>query len=139
MSENIFTSTAYNQRLGEHTLMGTRCSSCGAVHLPPRPICPHCLSETAEWVQFSGKGKVAAFTSIYIAPTAMIAEGFSRTNPYCSAVVQLVEGPMISAQILGVDASHPETIRVGLPVEAAFIERGEGEQKRTFLAFQVVG
>jgi uncharacterized OB-fold protein len=36
-------------------------------------------------------------------------------------VVRLAEGPSISGQIVGVDAAHPETIRVGMPVRMVVV------------------
>ncbi len=135
MVDNIFTGTAFYKAVGEHKLMGTRCKACGEIHLPPRPICPKCLSGDVAWVEFGGKGKLTAFTVIYIAPTAMIAAGYGRNNPYIAGIVQLEEGPSVSAQILGLDATKPESIAIGAPLTASFVERGEGEAKKTFLAF----
>ena len=117
-------------------LMGSHCANCDANFLPPRAICPDCYDDQLEWVELDGKAKLAAFTSIYIAPTAMIEAGYGRNNPYCSGVVELEEGQSISAQILGVDATQPETIRIGTPVQAKFIERTQGETLKTFLAFE---
>jgi len=136
MIENEFTSTAYNKFLSEHKLMGTRCRADGRIYLPPRPIAPDTQNEEMEWVELSGQGKLVAFTIIYIAPSAMIAAGYDRKNPYCVGVVELAEGPKVSAQILGVDVLHPEQIPIGMPLKATFIERGEGEAKKTFLAFE---
>lgn len=136
MSDNQFTGTAFYQSLAEEKLAGTHCKACGALHLPPRPICPHCLSDDVEWVAFGGKATLKAFTVIHIAPTAMIAAGYDRNNPYMAGIVQLEEGPRISAQILGLDAAHPETIAIGTPLTATFVERGEGEAKKKYLAFQ---
>ena len=116
--------------------MGSRCQSCGALHLPPRPLCPACYSEEMEWEQVSGKGKLVAFTSIHIAPTAMIEAGYGRDNPYCTGIVQLDRGPAISAQILDVEPARPEEIEIGMPLRVTYIERGEGEGQRTYLAFQ---
>jgi uncharacterized OB-fold protein len=112
--------------------MGSRCARCGQLHLPPRAICPHCFSEELEWVELAGQGKLAAFTVIYVGPTPMNNAGYSRENPYVSGIVELAEGPKISAQILGVDAKHPETIRIGLPLTIDFIQRGE----QNYLAFK---
>ena len=42
MSERPITGEGFSQYLGEQKLMGTRCKSCGALHLPPRPLCPAC-------------------------------------------------------------------------------------------------
>ena len=88
------------------------------------------------WVELSGRGKLAAFTTVHIAPTAMIEAGYGRDNPYCAGIVQLDEGPAISAQILDVDASQPAKIAIGTPLEVAFVERGEGEDRHTYLAFE---
>jgi uncharacterized OB-fold protein len=89
-----------------------------------------------EWVEMSGEGELLAFTTVHIAPTAMIEAGYDRKNPYCTGVVQLAEGPAVSAQILGVDATRPQEIQIGTPLHVAFVQRGEGEQAQTYLAFE---
>lgn len=136
-TERPFTAASFAQYLNEKKLMGSHCPHCNADFLPPRAICPQCYSDQLEWVEFNGKAKLAAFTSIYIAPTAMIAEGYGRNNPYLAGVVELDEGVKISAQILGADASQPETVKIGTPLMVEFVERGEGEAKKTALAFRV--
>jgi len=52
--------------------------------------------------------------------------------------VELEEGVKISAQILGLDATKPEEVKIGTALEAEFVERGESEKKKTFLAFRTV-
>ncbi|MBI9045650.1 MAG: Zn-ribbon domain-containing OB-fold protein [Anaerolineaceae bacterium] len=136
MSERAFTSHSFNQFLSEGQLMGTRCKSCGSLFLPPRPVCKDCHSIDMEWEALAGKGKLAAYSIINIAPTAMLEAGYGRDNPYCAAIVELEEGPSISAQILGVDAKQPESIKLGIPLELDLVVRGEGENARTFLAFK---
>ena len=131
-----FTAAAFNHYLTEKKLMGSRCPHCEATYLPPRAICPQCLGEELAWVEVSGKGKLAAFTSIYIAPTFMIEQGFDRDNPYLTGIVELDEGPKISARLLGFDPTLSEQIQIGTPVSVAFLEHGEGDQKNTYLAFQ---
>lgn len=138
MNENEFTSSTFYEFLNQHRLMGSRCESCGRLYLPPRPLCIDCYSIDMGWTELSGKGKLTAFTTVHIAPTAMIEAGYGRENPYCTGIVQLEEGPAISAQILGVDPSQPDQIAIGTPVRVAFVERGEGPDggKRTYLAFE---
>jgi uncharacterized OB-fold protein len=104
--------------------------------MPPRALCPACHNEEMAWEEMSGDGKLLAFTSVHIGPTAMIEAGYDRKKPYCTGIVQLAEGPAISAQILGVDASHPEEIAIGTAVRVAFVQRGEGDAQRTILAFE---
>jgi uncharacterized protein len=129
-SERPFTAVSFQAYLNEKKLMGSHCPHCQAHFLPPRAICPHCYGDQLEWAEFSGQGKLAAFTAIYIAPSAMIAAGYGRDNPYLAGVVELVEGVKISGQILG------EEVAIGTPLTALFVERGEGEAKRRYLAFQ---
>ena len=137
MSERDFDGTSFYQYLGEQKLMGSRCQSCGALHLPPRALCPACYGEEMEWEEMEGQGKLVAFTAVHIAPTAMIEAGYDRKNPYCTGIVQLDEGPAISAQILGVDPTKPAEIEIGAPLRVTYVERGEAEEKRTFLAFEM--
>lgn len=136
MEEKTFDQAGFDAHLADGRLMAARCEACGALHLPPRSFCPACFGEEMTWVKMSGKGQLAAFTTIHIAPSAMIAAGYGRDNPYCTGIVRLAEGPAISAQILGVDATRPHDIAVGSPVEATFLRRGGGDAEKTVLAFQ---
>ena len=126
----------YQSHLQDQKLMAVRCQDCQSVFLPPRPLCTSCFKDEMEWIELKGKGTLAAFTVVHIAPTAMLNAGYGRENPYCSGIVRLEEGPMISAQILNVDVDKPERIQIGIPLEAVFIEREEGENTTAYLAFQ---
>ena len=138
MNNTDFTSTSFNEYLKQKKLMGVRCQSCGTLFLPPRPICTNCYGEDLSWEELSGEGELAAFTTIHIAPTAMIAAGYGRDNPYCSGIVNLKDGVSISAQILGVDVAHPENIIIGSKLEVEFLDRQVGDETQTFLAFKKV-
>lgn len=132
MSEQSFTSTEYFSALAEERIVGSKCKDCGAVHLPPRAICSTCLSENMEEVILKGEGELVAYSVVYVPTTAMIEAGYNKDNPNVAGIVKLVEGPMISAQILGVDASKPAEIEIGTPLRAVFVERGG----KTILAFE---
>ncbi|HEY9151706.1 MAG TPA: Zn-ribbon domain-containing OB-fold protein [Anaerolineales bacterium] len=131
-----FSAAAFDQYLAEHKLMAARCKKCGGVFLPPRAICPKCHSEELEWVETSGKGKLSAFTVIYSGLTFMVEQGFDRKNPYVSGIVELEDGTRISARITGVDPTKPTEIKIGTPMNVDFVEFGEGEAKKTYLAFK---
>ena len=135
MNERAFSEHSFQTFLAEGKLMGARSKATGKVYVPPRPIDPETHSDEMEWVELSGKGELAAFTAVFVGPNAMIAAGYDRKNPYLTGVVKLVEGPMISAQILGLNAAQPELSHIGTPLTVRFIARGEAEAKRTFLAF----
>ena len=131
-----FTAQEYYKHLAEHKIMGSRCVDNGNLYVPPRPMCPESQSTNMEWAEVQGSGKLRAFTVITVGPTAMVEAGYSIKNPYCAGIVQLDDGPSVAGQILGVDVSKPESIKVGMTLKAAFIERGEGDDKRTYLAFE---
>jgi uncharacterized OB-fold protein len=67
----------------------------------------------------------------------MIEQGFDRDNPYLTGIVELEEGPKISARLIGFDASQPDQAKIGSPLSVTFLEYGEGDEKKTALAFQV--
>lgn len=124
MNEMPFTAASFDKFCSEKKLMASRCKKCGTIWLPPRPLCIKCRSNEMEWVELGGKGKLVAFTVIGVGPPTMINEGYNRDHPYCSGVVELEEGPRISTQIIGVDVTKPESIKIGTPLTADFIERG---------------
>ena len=138
MLKSAFSDNTFQQFLDGHKLMGSQCQNCGALHLPPRPLCPECYSQDLTWQELNGTGKLEAFTSVYVAPSAMIAAGYGRNNPYCVGVIRLDDGPSISAQLVGVDPTQPEQINIGQSLEASFIDRGKGEDRKTFLAFKKI-
>ncbi len=136
MEDSPFTDFVYEQSLSEEKLMASRCRACGALFAPPRPLCIKCHGSEMEWVQLSGRGTLAAFSCIAVGPPFMLAEGYDRSRPYCVGVVELEEGARAVARIEEVDASRPESIRVGMPLTVQFLHRGEGEDSKTFLAFK---
>ncbi len=136
VAERPFTVAAFQAYMDVGKLMGSRNRETGEMFVPPRPIDPHTHSDDMEWVEMSGRGTLVAFTSVYIGTSAMIDAGYDRSKPYVAGIVELEEGPCISAQIVGVDGKQPDIAWIGRPVRATFIERGEGEKRRAFLGFE---
>jgi uncharacterized protein len=100
-----------------YNLGGSKCTTCGTVFFPPRPVCPACphhrqtIGRMAPF-QLSGSGEVFSFTVVHEA-----AEGFEMQVPYILALVKTVEGPVLTGQVVDVD---PSSIRIGLKVHATF-------------------
>ena len=136
MPEARFNDISYQRFLGQGKLMGCRCKSCGSRYVPPRPLCTKCYSAELEWVEYSGQGRLAAFTCIRIVPPTMQVWGYGRQNPYCSGVVELQEGGGVVALIDEVDPTRPEEIMVGMPLTVKYLHQGEGESAQTMLAFK---
>ncbi|UYN90852.1 MAG: Zn-ribbon domain-containing OB-fold protein [Anaerolineales bacterium] len=92
-----------------YSLTGEVCEHCDAKLFPPRDICPECGEEAKTLFQFSGKGEVYSFTTVYDAP-----EGYAEQAPYTLAMVKLVEGPLVTAQLTDLGEQQPA---IGMPVE----------------------
>lgn len=109
-------------RQQRYRLQGERCPHCGAFLFPPRDICPVCLEEARTEVALSGKGRVVAFTTVTQAPA-----GFEEQAPYVVALVELDEGPRVTAQLTDLGTEKPY---IGMPVEMVTrkLRTEEGEQ-----------
>jgi hypothetical protein len=95
-----------NQR---YAMVGEVCHTCGSKLFPPRDVCPECSKPAYEPFQFSGKGQVYSYSTIYQAPT-----GYEAFVPYTVALVELEEGPLVTAQLTDVDQDELE---IGMQVE----------------------
>lgn len=138
MSEKVipFTAFEFQQYLNQGELKASRCVDCQKIYLPVRAICPDCGRSNLEWIELSGKGKLAAYTSIYIGPSFMNGLGFGRDKPYLTGIVELEEGPKISARLLGLDPENPAKIKIGTPLEFSGIEIGDEDHISIQLAFK---
>ena len=92
-----------------YRLEGAQCSNCGIKVFPAREVCPQCKAEVFKPFIFSGNGEVYAFSTLYQAP-----HGFEKDLPYSVALIQLAEGPLITAQLTDID---PGEAQIGLKVE----------------------
>jgi uncharacterized protein len=103
-----------------YQLVGEVCDHCGAHLYPPRDVCPECAHKAQTPYQFSGRGEVYTYTTIYNPP-----EGYEAFAPYTVAIIKLEEGPLLTAQLTDVE---PEQVSIGMPVEMVtrkIMEQGE--------------
>ena len=93
-------------------LEGTECLDCGRRTFPPRMVCPECKSTKTLPKRFSGKGTLRSYTVVYEAP-----KGLELHTPYVMGLVELEEGPKVTAQIVDV---NPEDLKLGIELEVVF-------------------
>ena len=99
-------------------LLIIRCTSCGYWIHPPTPRCPHCLSDAVEPQAVSGRGTVYSYT---INRQAWFP---GLEVQFVIAMVELDEQPGLRLMTNIVDCPAEE-VEIGMPVEVAFVERGE--------------
>jgi hypothetical protein len=104
-----------------YSLVGEVCPHCQKKIFPPRDICPDCSEDARTLYQFSGRGEVYSYTTVYQAPS-----GYEEHVPYTVALVKLEEGPMLTAQLTDLG---DELVEVGMPVEMVTRKlRSDGEK-----------
>lgn len=96
-------------RKQRYALMGEICPHCDARLFPPRDVCPECGKEAKALFQFSGRGEVYSYTTVYEPPA-----GYEEYAPYTVALVKLEEGPIVTAQLTDLG---DQPVQIGAPVE----------------------
>ena len=95
-----------------HELVLQRCPRDGFFFYP-RSRCPRCLGADWEWQDASGRGEIHSFTVDRVGHLP----GLERAVPYAIAIVELAEGPRLTARIVDCDV---DALRVGQAVEARY-------------------
>jgi len=108
-------------RRQRYRLEGAACRACGQLFFPPREVCSRCRSEDLAPRTFSGRGTVYSHTVLHRGP-----ESFDGGVPYAVGLVDLEEGPRVTAMITDVD---PDRIEIGMAVEMVVrVTNTEGER-----------
>jgi uncharacterized OB-fold protein len=85
------------------SLFGSRCRDCGALHHPPREVCPECLSASVEHCPLATDGEIVALTHIRLKDPGLV-------EPRVVADVHLDDGICLFAPIdRAPDGSLPVT------------------------------
>jgi uncharacterized OB-fold protein len=98
-----------------YNLIGNQCGACDKIYFPPRESCPYCRRKSIDNmknIKLSGKGKIVTYTIIHVAP-----ENFEGQAPYGIAIIQLDEGPRLTAQLVDCDI---DKIKIGMKVKPTF-------------------
>jgi len=106
----------YWQNISSGKLCLQYCPTCDKYIYYPRSLCPHCLQANWEWKELTGKGQVHSYTIVHVSALP----DFQNETPYIYALIELAEGVRMPSNLI--DCPLDE-VRVGLPVELAFIER----------------
>lgn len=89
-------------------LLATRCTACGAVALGLRRHCLNCTSTHVNTLECSTQGALVNYTVVHRA-----AASWTGRVPYALGQVALAEGPVVTAEIIGVDLNR---LAVGTPM-----------------------
>jgi uncharacterized OB-fold protein len=96
MTEAPFTIDQFYKYLAQGKLMAGKCTHCGKIHLPPRPLCDRCFHQTFTWLEIACTGRLVTYTVIHVAP-----EQFQHMAPYAVGIVELENGLKLPGMITG--------------------------------------
>lgn len=103
--------------LRAHRLLIQRCTDCGELRHPPRPMCPHCQSLRWDAVEASGQGTVHSFVMPQHPQYPFM------DYPYIVALVDLDEGTRLVTNLCDV---APADAAIGMRVEVTYLELDDG-------------
>ncbi len=104
-------------------LLVQKCSACGHMRIPPRPMCPECQSLSSTWVPLSGRGRVWSFVVVH----PPLLPSYAALAPYNVLAVELDESP--SLRLVGnlvesadgpINEIDAHAIEIGEPVRVVF-------------------
>jgi len=98
------------------TLPARRCAECGKLSVDAA-ACRSCGAEGGEALDLSGRGHLLSWTVIRIPPARYASEA-----PYAVGLLELEEGPRITARIAG----DPEHLTAGQPMVLVSIDPARG-------------
>jgi uncharacterized OB-fold protein len=101
-----------------------KCSACGHLHHPPRPVCPDCHSTELAPAQMSGRGTLYSFMQVHYPPPL----GFDE--PPIIALIDLEEGGVRLISNV-VDAALDELVN-DAPVVVDFEKTAKGKTLPVF-------
>lgn len=98
-------------------LTGRRCAECGTLFVDSGGGCPSCGARGGSGVPLSGRGRLISWTVIRVGPQRYAAEA-----PYAVAVLELEEGPKLTARLEGAF----DELRAGQPIALALVDPEHG-------------
>jgi uncharacterized OB-fold protein len=99
-------------------IMGTKCSNCERVLVPPRIYCEDCMADAPEWVEVPARGTLETFGESYLS-----IDGKKLKEPWTLGIIKLdgANGGLI--HLIGEAA--PEDLSIGALMEAVFKPKEE--------------
>jgi uncharacterized protein len=94
-----------------HAMELQRCEGCSTFRYPPRPVCPHCMSDRAAWTRVAGTGTVHVQLGVH--PRGRDA----AREPYSLTMVELDEGVRMWSNVVG---TAPDDVHIGDRVRVVY-------------------
>jgi len=107
-------------------LLGTKCTKCGKIWMPPRMNCSECY-EPAEWVEMKQTGTIEVSTIVWYTTSAFI-----KAIPYGIGFIRLDGADTAMLQGIFSESLIPSKVKKGKKVRAVFQKEREGKMTDFF-------
>lgn len=107
--------SGFSTSLKQEKIAFPRCRDCGRFHWYPKPVCPHCRSDSLEWQAVRGPAEVYSFTVV----RHIFDDKIRQAVPYVVALLEFQDAPGVRL-ITNLVAIMPEAVRIGMIVEPVF-------------------
>ena len=107
-------------------LLGTKCTKCGKIWMPPRMNCSECY-EPAEWVEMKQTGTIDVSTIVWYTTSAFI-----KAIPYGIGFIRLDGADTAMLQGIFSESLIPSKVKKGKKVRAVFQKEREGKMTDFF-------
>ncbi|NIQ39232.1 MAG: DNA-binding protein [Proteobacteria bacterium] len=115
------TGSRFLTELRDHgKILGTKCTECGVVYLPPRKHCGRCFSETLRWIELGLEGTLVTHTVVRYSSSVM-----PMKSPFAYGIILLDGADTGLVHLLG--EVKFDDIRTGMRVEAVLREERIGD------------
>ena len=111
----------YEDAINQNRIVGSQCTECHEIYVPPRPICRECGSSKIDITTIEGKGILITWTVIHVAPPTHI-----NKVPYTLAIVELENGQRLTGILYLPNGQDPE---FNMQLVAGFEEAEEGAKR----------
>jgi hypothetical protein len=108
----------FYEGLKQKKILGSKCSKCGKVMVPPCVVCGVCFEEAKEFVEIKDEGEVATFTVINFRYP-----GQFLTPPYAVAIIKLFGSDTRFHHLIKGDL---EKLKIGSTVKAKWKDERVG-------------
>lgn len=100
-------------------IMGTKCSKCSRVLVPPRIFCEECFTDDMEWVEVKHTGILRTFATSYFSK-----EGKRLKDPWMVGIIKLddADGGLVHF----ISETNPDELQMDMKMEAVFAEERKG-------------
>lgn len=102
----------------DQKILGSKCSKCGRVYVPPRKNCGRCFVDIDEWVNIADEGIIESYTVVHTTNPVQPVK-----TPFAYALIKL-DGADVS--FLHIIKKDLDKLKKGLRVKAKFSPERKG-------------